>query len=169
MDDTPCINPGSLQFPSTVTVYNGPIQSIEEGDDGSITPSALLTPIRSDDTSQISSSPSPNVSLITNRTSPTAQASPHHSPVRPASAAPSHSDVPTDNQQRRYLCVQHYPDCPKSFSSEKDLQKHLITKEHRPDLYRLNVEAASERTHQCTCGRMMPPPGQSQETRELMW
>ncbi|KAK7995803.1 hypothetical protein PG991_015270 [Apiospora marii] len=153
-----CVNPGALQLPSPVTAHNGPIQSIEEDDNGFITPSALLTPTRPDDASQNSSSPSPTITpSISADTSQSVRASPHHSPAHVASAASPPSTAPSPYaapaqpiDQQDHWCEQHS----RAFPSEKDLRKHLISKEHRPDLYGHSDVEAPAGTNQCACGMM---------------
>ncbi|KAK7995554.1 hypothetical protein PG990_014327 [Apiospora arundinis] len=63
-----------------------------------------------------------------------------------------------NDQPRRFRCDEYHPGCPETFQSHKDLNRHLRSKEHHPELHGPSKQQAPEDTNQCACGMMDTRP-----------
>ncbi|KAK8859152.1 hypothetical protein PGQ11_009886 [Apiospora arundinis] len=63
-----------------------------------------------------------------------------------------------NDQPRHFRCDEYHPGCPEAFQSHKDLNRHLRSKEHHPELHGPSKQQAPEETNQCACGMMDTRP-----------
>ncbi|KAK6836861.1 hypothetical protein PG987_007356 [Apiospora arundinis] len=106
--------------------------------------------------SPCSSTDIPLFSPITTPTIPPSQLH-NYSFAHRTSAPPLPSATP-NTQQRRFRCDEYHSGCPETFQSHKDLNRHLRSKEHHPELHGPSKQPAPEDTNQCSCGMMDTRP-----------